>query len=98
MAEECIKDKKRFTPEELQAITSQDYNRRKILSASDVLTIRALYSTGEVMHKRGGGTLVYSSQSTSLVTRLSRSPRAKDSLAFFKGILGCAESACSENG
>ena len=26
-----------------------------MLSAGDVLTIRALYSTGEVMHKRGGG-------------------------------------------
>ena len=80
MAEECIKDKERFTPEELQAITSQDYNRRKMLSPGDVLTIRALYSTGEVMHKRGGGGggehWYTGSQSTSLVTRLSRAPHA----------------------
>ena len=26
-----------------------------MLSPGDVLTIRALYSTGEIMHKRGGG-------------------------------------------
>ena len=34
----------------------------------------------------------------SLVTRLSRTPGAKDSLAFFEGFLGCAESAYLENG
>ena len=40
---------------------------------------------------RGGGV------AGSLVTRLSRAPCVKDSLAFFEGFLGYAESACSEN-
>ena len=31
------------------------------------------------------------------VTIQSRAPRMKDSLAFFVGFLGCAESVCSEN-
>ena len=37
----------KFSPEELEAITSQDYHRRKVLSGIDVLTITDLYSLGE---------------------------------------------------
>ena len=52
---ECIKDKKRFTSEELEAIKSLDYNQRKKLSDVDVITIQNLYSAGEVMalHEHG---------------------------------------------
>ena len=48
-------------------MSSQYYHGNEVLSDVDVLTIRTLYSPGEVMHKPctagggGGGTLVYSS-------------------------------------
>ena len=52
---ECIKDQKKFTSDELEAITSHNYGRRKRLSDVDVITIQDLYSTGEVMtlHEQG---------------------------------------------
>ena len=43
IAEVCIRDKGRFTHDDLKAITSLDYNRRKVLSRVDVETIKNLY-------------------------------------------------------
>ena len=49
--ENCIKDKGRFKPNELDAITSQDYNRRRELSPMDKLTVTNLYKLGKVMSR-----------------------------------------------
>lgn len=47
--EQCIKDRGKFSEDELRAITSQDYDWKRNLSIADQRTIAALYNLGKAI-------------------------------------------------